>query len=99
MRPRPIIPSCTAWPSLEGGCSERTDCSARSCGSRDGQRTGTVSAHILAASHLSSEFAITPDERIGRAVVIELGLGRARELGNDALGQRLAQFHAPLVEG
>ena len=31
--------------------------------------------------------------------MLELGLLRALELGNDPLGQRLAQFDAPLVEG
>ena len=44
------------------------------------------------------ELAIAPDQRIGRAVVLELGLRRALELGDDALGERLAQLHAPLVE-
>ena len=42
--------------------------------------------------------AVAPDQRVGRAVVRELGLVRALELGNDALRQHLAQLDAPLIE-
>ena len=58
-----------------------------------------VGDRILAASGGSLELAIAADQRVGRAVVLELWLRRAFELGNDALGERLAQLHAPLVEG
>src|SRR5215831_21303043 len=52
-----------------------------------------------AASFASFPPAVAPDQRIGRAVVLELGFSRALELRNDLLGERLAQFDAPLVEG
>src|SRR6185369_8473758 len=42
--------------------------------------------------------AIAPDLRVGRAVVTELGLGRARQLRDDALREHLAELDAPLVE-
>src|SRR5271169_5221756 len=45
------------------------------------------------------ECAIAPDQRIGRAVVVEGGFRRALELRDDPLGQHLAQFDAPLIEG
>src|SRR6185437_11394434 len=100
MRPRPIIPNCTPWPSLEDGCSERADRSVRSCSSRDRRRPGcTVRADVRAASDWPLELAIAPDQRIGRAVVLKLGLTCALELGNDPLGESLAQFHPPLIEG
>ena len=54
--------------------------------------------HILAASGGSFESAIAPDQCIGRAVVLELWLSRSLELGNNPLGESLAQFHAPLIE-
>src|SRR5262249_18386677 len=50
------------------------------------------------ASVASLELAITSDQRIGRRVVFELRLGRTLELRNDPLGERLAEFHPPLVE-
>src|SRR5258708_34760924 len=52
-----------------------------------------------APSSQSLVLAIATDQRVGRAVVLEFGLGRTLELGNDRLGESLAQFHAPLVEG
>src|SRR5262245_26475527 len=45
-----------------------------------------------------AERAVAPDQGVGRAVVVELGLGIGRELGDDPLGQHLAELHAPLVE-
>ena len=44
-------------------------------------------------------FVLDRGGRIGRAVMLELGLARALKLRDDALGQNLAQFHAPLIEG
>src|ERR1700736_4478978 len=43
----------------------------------------------FAASGGSFELAIAPDQRAGRAVVLEPGLCRALELWNDALGEGL----------
>jgi len=42
--------------------------------------------------------AVTPNERVGRAVVPEIGLGAALELENDLLRQGLAEFDTPLIE-
>ncbi len=39
------------------------------------------------------------DEGVGGAVVLELGLCRRLQLGNDVLGKLLAELHTPLVEG
>src|SRR6185437_878732 len=47
----------------------------------------------------SFQLAIASDQRVGRAVMLELGIRFALELRDDLLGQRLAQLHAPLVEG
>src|SRR5215471_8355153 len=44
-------------------------------------------------------FAITLDRGVRRAVMLQLWLRLALELGNNALGEDLAEFHAPLVEG
>src|SRR5580704_14190446 len=44
------------------------------------------------------ELAIAPDQRVGRAVMLELGFRGTFQLGDDPLGERLAQFHAPLIE-
>src|SRR5450755_1248960 len=52
---------------------------------------------VLTAS--LSQVAIAPDQRIGRAVVREHGLAAARNFCRSALGQRLAELHAPLIEG
>ena len=42
--------------------------------------------------------AVAANEIIGRAVVIKRRLFRTFELRDDALGERLAEFDAPLVE-
>src|SRR2546421_7380275 len=44
------------------------------------------------------EAPIASNQRVGRRVVRELGLGLALELGDDPLRQRLAELDAPLVE-
>src|SRR5262249_40466705 len=56
-----------------------------------------VSSHR--SSHCALELAVTTDQIVGRAIVAEPGLRLALELGNDALGQNLAEFDAPLIEG
>jgi hypothetical protein len=43
--------------------------------------------------------AIAADQRVGRAVVLQLRRRPRCPTRDDALGQHLAQFHAPLVEG
>src|SRR5215469_18567578 len=53
---------------------------------------------MTAASDGSFELAIAPDQRVGRAVVLQLGLRRALELRNDVLGERLTQFDTPLIK-
>src|SRR5216683_447094 len=44
------------------------------------------------------ELAVPADKGVGRAVMIELGLGLALELRDDALSQNLAELDAPLIE-
>ena len=44
------------------------------------------------------QLPISPNQRIGRAVVLERGLLLIGELRDDALGQHLAELDAPLVE-
>src|ERR1051325_3379171 len=53
---------------------------------------------ICMSSFSVPEPAIPADQVVGRAVVAELGLGLALELGDDALGQHLAELDAPLIE-
>src|SRR6266581_1951202 len=43
--------------------------------------------------------AIAPDQRVGRAVVRERGIDGAGNFRRRTLGQRLAELHAPLIEG
>src|SRR3984893_17745723 len=50
-------------------------------------------------SRLSLELVVAADQVVGRTVMAELWLGLALELGDDALGQNLAEFDAPLIEG
>ena len=47
---------------------------------------------------LPAQEAVARDQCIRGAVVSQLGFSQALELGNDSLGQHLAQLHAPLVE-
>src|SRR5207245_11788915 len=49
-------------------------------------------------SPLALALPIAPDEVVRRAVVAELGLRLALELGDDVLGQHLAQLDPPLIE-
>src|ERR1700730_4062110 len=64
-----------------------------------GRRAGcTVAYRIRASSRASLEFAVATDQIVRRTVMAELGLGLAHQLGDDALGQYLAEFDAPLVE-
>src|SRR5207245_7648900 len=51
-----------------------------------------------AGSPCDRALPIAPDEVVRRAVVVELGLRRALELGDDALGEHLAQLAPPLIE-
>ena len=44
-------------------------------------------------------FPIPADQRIGAAVVFEVGFPGGFEFGDDALGEDFAEFDAPLVEG
>src|SRR5262245_4099896 len=53
----------------------------------------------LAASRRPFEPAIAPNQGIGGAVVMTLGLLGALELRDDLLREGLAQLHAPLIEG
>src|SRR6202022_4266582 len=50
-------------------------------------------------SRLALELVVTADQVVGRTVMAELWLGLALVLGDDALGQNLAEFDAPLIEG
>ena len=49
-------------------------------------------------THALSQPAVALDERVGRAVVLESRFVRAFQFRDSALGQHLAQFHAPLIE-
>ncbi len=50
-------------------------------------------------SRLAFQLAVSADQGVGRAVVGQLGLGLALELGDDLLRQHLAELDAPLIEG
>src|SRR5262245_66490657 len=50
------------------------------------------------ASGRPLERPVAPDQGVRRRVVAEAGLRLALELRDDALRQRLAELHAPLVE-
>src|SRR6202453_535216 len=51
-----------------------------------------------APSRVPPLLAVAPDQIVGGAVMLQFRLVGALELWNDALGERLAQFDAPLVE-
>src|SRR3954447_16585880 len=81
-------------PSVNAICSRaasRLDADA----ARGSGSSGSMSARLLAAT----EAAVTTDQRVGGAVVAQPRLGAGLELGDDRLGQHLAQLHPPLVEG
>src|SRR5262245_31839122 len=44
------------------------------------------------------QLPIAPYERVGRAVVLEVRIARAGQLGDDSIGQHFAKLDAPLVE-
>src|SRR5579872_3071211 len=48
---------------------------------------------------LASPLPIAANERVRRAIVMELWRFRAFQFGDDPLRQYLAQLHAPLIEG
>ena len=50
------------------------------------------------SSHSLLELTVAADQVVGRTIMVELGLGVALELRDDALGQNLAEFDAPLIE-
>jgi hypothetical protein len=56
-------------------------------------------ASLHQSSRLALELLVTADQVVGRTVMAELWLRLALELGDDALGQNLAEFDAPLIEG
>src|SRR5882672_6808210 len=88
IRPRPITPSCINTFSVKrpNGCGLCT--------------TGESLEHKLhVTSDTPPEHAVASDQSIGRAVMREFRRRRALEFRDDAGGQNLAQFHAPLVEG
>src|SRR5215207_2239452 len=60
-------------------------------------RSRPASGAVVSVIVLPSEAAVSPDERVGAAVVREVGL-RAGELGDDRGGELLAELDAPLVE-
>src|SRR3984893_13667575 len=65
---------------------------------RNRRRGSTERASLHYPSRLALEVAVTADQVVGRTVMAELWLGHALELGDDALGQNLAEFDAPLIE-
>jgi len=52
----------------------------------------------LICSYLLLHCPVSADQVIGRAIMVKPGCCLALQFRNDALGQNLAQFHAPLVE-
>src|SRR5277367_3973554 len=46
----------------------------------------------------SAQVAIAANQRVGGTVMLELGLRGTFQLGNNRLGEDLAQLHAPLIE-
>src|SRR4051794_32363294 len=44
------------------------------------------------------QFEVAAEQIVRRTIMFEFRLGPALKLGNDALGQDLAQFNAPLIE-
>src|SRR3984893_10845096 len=65
---------------------------------RNRRRGSTERASLHYPSRLALELAVTADQVVGRTVMAELWLGHALELGDDALGQNLAEFDAPPLE-
>src|SRR5882672_10177164 len=64
-----------------------------------GGEGSTERASLLWSSRCAPQAAVAADQVVGRTIVAELGGGLARELGDDALRQYLAEFDAPLIEG
>lgn len=62
--------------------------------------SGSTSQCFTSENLLTSRthFAVSPNEAIGRAVVVELRSFCRLKLGQDALRQRFAQFDTPLVK-
>src|SRR5215468_1151764 len=58
-----------------------------------------LGAPIRRASGASFQLAVAADQVVGGAVMLQHRLRCTLELGDDALGQDLAQLDAPLVEG
>ncbi len=54
---------------------------------------------VIVLEPLAFSAPVAADQRVRGGVVLELRLGLALELGDDRLGQRLAELDAPLVEG
>src|SRR5207302_1873129 len=65
---------------------------------RDGSSSSAAARCWPSRSPRAPALPIAPDEVVRRAVVVELGLRRALELGDDALGEHLAQLDPPLIE-
>src|ERR1700722_17400743 len=86
MRPRPIIPSSMRQFPFDERYPDR------------GLSEYPEERPIALPAASPPLLAITPDQIVGGAVMLERRLRRAFELWNDALGQRLAELHAPLVE-
>ena len=45
------------------------------------------------------EFAVAADKVVGGSIMLQTCIIRGLNLGNDVLGQHLAQLDAPLIEG
>src|SRR5436305_15207514 len=56
------------------------------------------SSFIVPGSRLALA-AVAADQRVGGAIVVELGLLGRLQLGDDPLRQHLAELDSPLVEG
>src|SRR5215472_14881007 len=91
IRPSPIMPSCivvlTSWLVPLLGESLRTGVPRR-------PPRVAVTGVSCRALHLP----VTPDQVVGRAVMLECGRCRVFELRDNRLCQRLDQFNSPLVE-
>src|SRR4051794_26998094 len=92
IRPRPIMPSCIAV-SLPGASGGHRPPSLAA----DWWAMPTLRDHRACLPRLP-ERSVAADQGVGGGVVGELRLALRLELGDDPLGEHLAELDAPLVE-
>src|SRR5579875_2346757 len=97
----PTAPSPSSWLTVSALVSYATAV----CPSRMMRRTmlapirpSPIMPSCMLLTLLASR-AVAADQRVGGAVVLQVGLSSAFELGRDSLRKHLAQLDAPLIEG